>query len=128
MEDTKNWQITLNPGIEMNENWYKIIFPLPQSYTLPDTYGKLYVNLKNQIVVVTITNNKGMTQFYGIGSIFGFALKEIIDNCSPLYRFPVTFFYNRSDKIMKVSKYSLCKVGIMAFNSKKIGKFKFVGR
>ena len=64
MEDPKNCQITLDPEIEMNENWYKIIFHLPGNKDL-NTYGKIYVNLKNQIVVITITKN-GKTQFYGM--------------------------------------------------------------
>ncbi len=40
MEDTKNLQITLNPGIEMNENWHKILFFLPGNKDL-NTYGKI---------------------------------------------------------------------------------------
>ncbi len=126
MEDPKNCQITLNPEIEMNENWYKIIFHLPGDKDL-NTYGKIYVNLKNQIVVVTTTRN-GITRFQGIGSLLGFILNEVIDNNSNLYQLPITFYYNRADKIMRRSGHSIFQVASTVFNSKEISKIKFFKR
>ncbi len=125
-EDTKNWQITLNPEIEMNENWYKILFYLPGNKDL-NTYGKIYVNLKNQIVVTTKTIN-GTTWFLGIGSMFSFILSKVVYNPHHVPRLSIVFFYKRADKIMKASKYTIDDIFKEVLNSKEVDKFKFVKR
>lgn len=115
--------LRINPEVEYNKNWCKIVFDTPTSF-IKNTKGKLYINSENQIVIYCSVTN-GIPYINSVGSLLGFITNEIQDD--PLsYNLPYISICDVPESIDERVKYSVAEIVDMIYKSNKTGESKFI--